>query len=213
MKTLKCQIFSDVICPWCLIGWTNLKAARDTLKGQIELDISWLPFELNPDMPAEGVDRRTYLAEKFGGEERADEIYSRVAQAAETAGLSVKLDQIERTPSTLPAHRLIMLAESKGLGTKLKETLFERYFQLGQDIGQTDVLADAAVSIGMEGDEVRAYLAGDEGTEPVRAYESQAHALGISGVPFFIVDGKYALSGAQPPEVFVKALSEIAEAA
>ena len=213
MKTLKCQIYSDVICPWCLIGWTNLKAAAERLEGDIALEVSWLPFELNPDIPPEGQDRQAYLAAKFGGAERTGQIYARVAQAAEAAGLDLALDSIRRTPSTLAAHRLILLAEGKGLGTRLKETLFDRYFRQGQDIGAHAVLTEAAVSCGLDEAEVRAFLAGEEGVEPVRAFEQRARELGISGVPFFIVEGKYGLSGAQPPDVFAKALSEIAEAA
>lgn len=214
MTTLTCHIFSDVICPWCLIGWTNLKSALETLEGKVELDVTWLPFQLNPDMPAEGMDRQAYLSAKFGGEDGARDVYSRVEQAAIGAGIPVQFNKIQRTPSTMAAHRLVLLADKTGKGTQIKESLFRRYFIEGEDIGSTDVLAEAASECGMDGAEVRTYLAGEEGIEPVRAWQGEAQRLGISGVPFFIVQQKHGLSGAQPPDVFARALTEIsAEAA
>lgn len=212
MTSLTCHIFSDVICPWCLIGWTNLNAALDSLDGSIELDVTWLPFQLNPEMPAEGMDRQAYLSAKFGGEDSAKQVYSRVEQAAQGAGIPVDFGKIQRTPSTMAAHRLILFADKQGLGTPLKESLFRRYFQEGQDVGATDVLIEAAKESGLDETDARAYLDSEEGAQEVRGWQAEAQRLGISGVPFFIIEQKHGLSGAQPPETFARALTEISAA-
>lgn len=163
-------------------------------------------------MPPGGMDRQDYLTTKFGGEQRATEIYGRIEQAATAAGVHVSFDKISRTPNSLMAHRLILRAGEHQRATQVKEALFQHYFVDGLDIGDVEVLIDTAVACGMDEEATRTYLLGDEGTEPVRAWEAEAGRLGISGVPFFIIDQKYGLSGAQPPDMFVRALTEIGEA-
>jgi predicted DsbA family dithiol-disulfide isomerase len=202
--TLRVDIVSDMVCPWCYIGWSRLKKAAASLGPEVELDVHWLPFELNPQMPPEGLDRRQYLAAKFG-EEGARRSQERISAAAAEDGLAMDLERIARSPSTLKAHRLMLLAEEAGRGTALAERLFDDYFAQGRDIGSDAVLADAAGATGIAREEALAFLEGEAGTEEVRAMEGEAHRLGISGVPFFILDRRLAVSGAQAPEVMVEA--------
>lgn len=204
---LRVDIISDVVCPWCYIGWERFKRGARELEGAVELEVHWLPFELNPDMPEAGMKRSDYIARKFGAE-RAREIHERIAAAAREAGVPIALERIARSPSTLKAHRLLMLADGQGdgRGTALQERLFADYFVRGRDIGAMDVLADAAASVGLARDDVLAWLAGEEGRAEVRALEDDARRLGVQGVPFFIVDRRVAVSGAQSPALVADAL-------
>ena len=211
MTTVRVDIFSDVICPWCLIGYRRLKAAADGLD-DIDIDLHWLPFELNPEMPAAGMDRQTYLERKFGPE-RAGEIYGHIAKVLQDDGIDADVTRIKRTPSTLKAHRLILLAESHGLGTALKTRLFDCYFKDGLDIGDDVVLLDAAEAAGLDPAEVGNWLRSHEGTDDVRQLEAEAQRIGVTGVPFIILDRRLAVSGAQPVELMQDALRQAASAA
>jgi predicted DsbA family dithiol-disulfide isomerase len=204
---LRVDIISDIVCPWCYIGWARFKEGARPLEAEVELDVHWLPFELNPDMPEGGMDRREYLSRKFGPD-RLQAIHDRITAAAHEAGVPIALERIERSPSTLAAHRLLMLAHGQGQGqaTALQERLFADYFVHGRDIGSPEILADAAESVGLPRDQVLAWLAGQEGRDEVRALERDAHQLGVQGVPFFILERRIALSGAQPPDLVADAL-------
>ncbi len=202
------EIFSDTICPWCYIGKRKLEAALASYppfrEQQEPVEILWRPFQLNPDMPPEGMDRQSYLSGKFGSELRARQIYDNIRQASEQAGLKLDFDRIKRTPSTLDSHRLIRWARSPGVQDDVVEALFEGYFIKGLDIGDHDVLCAIARQCGMDGDLVRELLERGDDRDQIRAEDTQARRLGINGVPCFIIDRKYAISGAQQPPVFHK---------
>lgn len=201
---MQIDIFSDPICPWCFIGKKRLEAAR-ALRPGVGLQIRWRAFQLNPDMPPEGMDRQTYLSVKFGGADRAQELYGHIKDVGDQVGIPFKFDSITRTPSTMPAHRLIRHAQRPGVGKAepLIDALFNAYFLDARDIGDIDVLVEIAEGVGLDGDDVRKLLEGDDYADEIRAEDSFARRIGIGGVPCFIVDGKYALSGAQEPESFL----------
>ncbi len=204
------DIISDPVCPWCYIGAHNLlraTAGRDTF------ELNWRPYQLNPDMPAEGMDRAAYLAAKFGGAERAAEIYARVEAAAAEAGLKIDFTAIPRAPNTLDAHRLLHWARVEGAQTPVALQLFRRYFEAGEDISDRAVLRAAAEATGMDGAVVDRLLSGDVDRAEVQAEAEQAREMGVTGVPTFIIGGRYALSGAQPPETWVKLADELDAAA
>lgn len=209
--SVRIDIFSDIVCPWCLIGWERLKRALATLDTEVAADIHWLPFELNPDMPAAGVDRSTYLDAKFGPA-RAAEITERLQSVAAADAIEMRLDLVSRQPNTFAAHRMIHWAEQQGAGTAMKEALLRAHFVEGAFVGDVDVLARIAEAIGLDGEMARQVAASEAHGAEVRALEARARELGIQGVPFFILDRKLALSGAQPPEIMVDAIREAVRA-
>ena len=198
---MQIDIISDTICPWCYVGKRRLERA---LKERPELDVAieWHAFQLNPEMPIEGVDRETYMMRKFGSEQRVTEIFDSIAAAGRQEGIPFAFDRIARTPNTVNSHRLIRWAEPAGCQDAVVELLFRRYFEQGKDIGAIDVLVQIAVEAGLESADAERFLSGTDGAEDVRAENMAAHRLGISGVPCFIFEKKYAVSGAQEPEVF-----------
>lgn len=199
---MRIDIFSDVICPWCFIGKKRLEKAL-ALRPLPDLQIHWRAFQLNPGMPEEGMDRQAYLAAKFGGPESAQRIYDTVGAAGRRSGVAFAFDKITRTPNTVAAHRLIRFSERFGRQDAMVETLFQAYFLQGRNLSDKDSLADIAAAAGLDRAAVRGYLDSDEDTETVLAEDAYARKLGIGGVPCFIVDGRYALSGAQEPEAFL----------
>lgn len=205
---MRIDVFSDVVCPWCFVGKRRLEQALATAK-IADAEVHWHAFQLNPDLPPEGVDRRQYLEAKFGPG-AMQRIHARLDEAGKGAGIDFQFDRIERSPNTLDAHRLLWLAGTQGLQGALKEALLRAYFLEGRDVGDRTVLADIAAQAGIEAD-VPAWLASDAGIREVREDLMQAVRLQISGVPFFIFEGRLALSGAQPPEVFLQALAAARE--
>lgn len=201
------DVFSDPICPWCFIGKKRLDEAL-ALRPDLPVTVRWRAFQLNPDMPRAGMDRKAYLTAKFGGAERAAELYGHIRAVGDQVGIPFRFDAIPRTPSTLHAQRLIRYAQrpEHGLAGALVPRLFEAYFLEGQDLGDIGVLTALAEEIGLAGDAVRAYLESDEDSDEIQAEDVFARRLGIGGVPCFIIDGKYALSGAQEPEAFLPLL-------
>ena len=208
------DVVSDVVCPWCYIGKRHLEAALATLdeSGQPRPVVRWHPYELNPGLPAEGIDRRDYLERKFGGPARATQIYERVRRAGTQAGIAFDFERIERQPNTRDAHRLIAWAQSQGDADALVERLFRAYFVEGRFVGAHEVLAELAHDAGLDADAAYAFLASDVGGQEIAEAEERAASLGISGVPFFIVDGRFGLSGAQPAEAIVEALRRARQA-
>ena len=198
---MKIDIISDTICPWCFIGKRRLEQALET-RPQSDLEISWRPFQLNPDMPADGMEREAYLAAKFGGRDRAGRAYQTIAQAGGELGIDFRFDRIRRTPNTVDSHRLIHRAGENGVQDDVVEALFRAYFQDGRNIGDTQVLADVAAGAGLERDDILDYLRSDEDAAYIRAEDDRVRLQGVNGVPCFIIDGEYAVSGAQSPEVF-----------
>jgi len=202
------DIISDPICPWCYIGKARLdQAIAET--GINPFDVSWRIFQLNPDMPAEGMDRQQYLQAKFGGPEEAERVYSRVRAVAEESGLDLKFDAIPRTPNTFDAHRLIRWAKATGNQTAVVQQLFRRYFELGQDISERETLLDAAEAAGMEREVVARLLEGDADRAELAAEEDAARRMGVTGVPCFIIGGQYVLQGAQDSGTWKRVLREL----
>ncbi len=199
------DIFSDTICPWCFIGKRRLERALAE-RPQQDLTIHWRAFQLNPDMPAGGMDRSQYLELKFGGASNAEAIYDQVRAAGETEGIDFAFERMKRTPNTIDSHRLIRHARQKaqqgqGHQDAVVQALFDAYFLRAEDIGDPEVLVAAAAAAGLDGEEARTFLAGDAEAEAVRAEDKGARQAGISGVPCFIFNGQHALAGAHLPEV------------
>jgi predicted DsbA family dithiol-disulfide isomerase len=202
-------VYSDVICPWCFIGKRRLKKGL-VLAGQAAT-APWHPFQLNPDMPREGIDRKSYRIRKFGSWERSQELDAQVGAAGRGEGIAFNFDKMARTPNTLDAHRVIWLAGERGVQDAVVEALFLAYFTDGRDLTDRATLAEIAAGAGLDRAEVEELLVGLKGLDAVRAGEEQARGLGVSGVPFFVVNGKVALSGAQPPELFLQAFEQAGE--
>ncbi|MBR9649836.1 DsbA family oxidoreductase [Thalassovita aquimarina] len=207
-KAVKLDILSDPICPWCYIGKTYLDRALEQRPNH-PFVIEWHPFQLNPDMPREGVDRRAYLESKFGGKDGAIKAYMPVVEHAEQAGLTINFDAIERTPNTLNAHRLIHWAAIEGRQTAAVSALFRAYFQEGRDIGDRDTLADIADSIGMDAAVARRLLESDADEQNIRDRDTAAREMGVNSVPTFIVASQHAVPGAQPTDLWLKVIDEI----
>jgi predicted DsbA family dithiol-disulfide isomerase len=200
---VRIDIFSDTVCPWCFIGKRHLEKAL-TQAGVNNAEIHWHAFQLNPDMPAEGRDRKTYLAEKFGPDAE-QRIHERLQGAGHAAGIEFHFERIDRSPNTLDSHRLIRLAAAHGKQDAAVEALFQSYFIKGEDIGNREVLAAIAKELDLNED-MQSWFESDAESGVVRDEDRSARRLGISGVPFFIFEQRYALSGAQPVDVFVQAL-------
>jgi predicted DsbA family dithiol-disulfide isomerase len=205
------DIVSDTVCPWCFVGKRRLEQALAQMGDAPEVGIVWRPFQLNPDMPREGADRKTHLRAKFGGDERLNQVYDAIVEAGRAVEIPFAFDNIERTPNTINSHRLIDRAGKTGRQDAVVEALFHSYFLEGRDIGDIDVLADVATGAGLNGDEIRAYLESEEDIERVRAEDTMVREMGVQGVPCFIINHKYAISGAQEPATFLQIFERIAE--
>lgn len=200
---MKLDIVVDTICPWCFIGKRRLEEAFESNLGQ-PVEISWRPFLLNPDMPDGGMDRQEYLSRKFGGEHRAERIYDNIRRAGEAAGIDFQFGDIKRTPNSVDSHRLIRFSEREGdqaVTEKLVEILFEAYFLQGRDIGDIEVLTEIGETAGLDRKKLHDYLSGDQDRADIYRENEEAHRLGVTGVPCFILDNKYAIAGAQEAEV------------
>jgi predicted DsbA family dithiol-disulfide isomerase len=204
---VRIDIVSDAICPWCYIGKRQLERALATLAAEdLRFSVHWNPFQLNPDMPKEGVERAAYRAAKFGSAERSREIDARVAGAAEAVGLPFRLDLMLRTPNTIDAHRLVWLAGREDVQDAAMEAVFAAYFTQGKDIGDAAVLAECGVLAGLDRALVTEFLTGDVAAAEMRAADQAAREAGVNGVPSFFLDGYGLFSGAQPAETMVDAL-------
>lgn len=205
---VKLDILSDPICPWCYIGKANLdRALLDHPDHPFEIE--WHPFQLNPDMPPEGMDRREYLETKFGGREQAVSVYARIEEAAVAAGLTLDLGGIKRTPNTMDAHRLIHWAGLEGRQTAVVSSLFRAYFEEGRDIGDRAVLLEIADAVGLDRAMTERLLDSDADREDVAARDAHARERGVTGVPTFVVASAHAVPGAQPPELWARVIEEL----
>jgi len=207
---MQIDIITDVICPWCYIGKKRFEAA---LAGRPDLkpDVLWHPFELNPDLPAQGADRQEYMALKFGGPERAKEVYEPVVAAAQSLGLDIDFEAIERVPNTVKAHCLIHWADEAGRQDQMVDLLFEAYFVRLLDIGDDEVLVSLAGEAGLDQDEVRRKLAAGDDMNLIRTRARNVREQGVSGVPCFVFEQRYPLAGAQEPDVFHRLFDQLAE--
>jgi len=208
---VKLDILSDPICPWCYIGKTHLDRALEAA-GDHPFEIEWHPFQLNPDMPAEGMDRRQYLEAKFGGRDNAVRVYGQIADAAEAAGIEIDFGAITRTPNTLDAHRLIHWAGIEGRQTPVVMALFTAYFKDGRDIGDAAVLTDIAGQAGLDAAMIAQLLQGEADRDDIRARDRWARDKGVTGVPTFIVGQRHAVPGAQPPELWAQVIADLGAA-
>ena len=200
------DVISDAICPWCYIGKRHLERALAILDKQgLHFTVAWHPFQLNPDMPREGVDRAQYRLAKFGSAERSRQLDERITETAATVGLEFHLDKLTRTPNTLDTHRLIRLAGQHGVQDGVVEALFEGYFCDGADIGNAEVLTRLGVEGGLESDDIAAMLASDAGLKEVTAADRMARNAGIQGVPSFALQGHVLFSGAVPADEMAQA--------
>jgi predicted DsbA family dithiol-disulfide isomerase len=204
---LSVDVYSDVVCPWCYIGKRRLERALGSIDDRVR--VIWRPFQLNPTMPPSGIDRKTYLEAKFGSMEAFGRLEKQILAAGEGEGIPFALEKIQRTPNTFAAHRLIWHAEGLGKQDAMVEALFRAYFLEGQDIGNVKSLVHVAAEAGLDRADSEAYLSSEEGVTEVKVEEAAGYRLGIRGVPYFVFNGTYAISGAQPPERIVAALKAV----
>ena len=204
----KIFVFSDVVCPWCFLGKRRLERALDTVGLRAGSTIHWLPFELNPDMPEGGMKRAEYREAKFGPE-RSAELDERMRALGRDEGVAFAFDRMERTPNTRRAHMLTAYATDQGRGGAVVEALFRAYFEDALDIGDPAVLVAIAEAQGLDPEAARAVLGSEELHKQVVALERRAAEMGIGGVPFFILEGGQAISGAQPSAEWEKVLREL----
>ena len=206
---LHIDVIVDVVCPWCFLGKRRLDAAIAELD-DLDIEVRYRPFQLDPTIPKEGIDREEYIIGKFGSADALEEAHARLFDLGADVGITYAFDLIEKTPNTLDAHRLVRWAAAEGLGDAMLERLFSLFFEDGGDLTEVDALIAAAEEIGLDGDEVTMKLEDGVDLDAVKADIAHAGRIGITGVPTVIVENKFAISGAQTSEVLVDALRRIA---
>lgn len=199
---IEVALIADLACPWCHLGLARLDRAR-ALRPELDVQLRWWPFFLNPHLPPEGMDRQTYLRAKFGGEAGARNVYERIRAAGRADGVDFRFERMPRTPNTLLAHRLILLAAEQGRGEAMIRALFQALFVDGRDVGRSEELIDIAAAAGFERAAIAEFLAGERHRAAVVGSHHEAERLGVRGVPVFVIDQEQAISGAQPAEVLV----------
>lgn len=207
---VKVDIVSDVVCPWCYIGKRRMERAIKQLSGEVEVQIEYHPFELNPDAPKEGRNQKEYLAAKFGSHEKYEELTGYVTQVAAEEGLKFDFGKQNVSPNTRDAHRIIMLAKETGKQLDAKEAYMKAYFEEGIDLTKKENLVAIAVKVGLDKNRITTLLESEDGIDEIEAEEYLYQQRGVRGVPFFIVNNKYGISGAQSSEVFVNAIRQVA---
>jgi predicted DsbA family dithiol-disulfide isomerase len=210
-QTVSVDVISDVVCPWCYIGQKRLDTAIAAADG-IAVDVHWRPYQLDPTIPAEGKDRKAYMLAKFGSEEKLRQIHDRIVPLGAAEGIDFHFEDIRIAANTLDAHRVIRWAASAGDGVqgRVTKALFSANFEKGESIGDKAELARIAGENGMDAATVAALLATDADIDAVQAEIEQAQRMGVTGVPFFVLEGKYAISGAQDPETLADAIRQVA---
>jgi len=208
LPPVKLDILSDPICPWCYIGKTMLDRALAEVPDH-PFVVEWHPFQLNPDMPAQGMDRREYLEAKFGGKDNAVSVYAQIAQHAEEAGVTINFEAMQRTPNTIDAHRLIHWAGLEARQSPVVDALFKAYFVEGADIGDHGVLTNVAAEAGMDRAVVEKLLSGDSDAEDIQSRDAHSRKMGVNSVPTFIVANQHVVPGAQSPEFWQQIIADI----
>ncbi|BFU94719.1 MAG: putative thiol oxidoreductase, DsbA family, FrnE subfamily [Nitrospira sp.] len=206
---LTIEVYSDVVCPWCYVGKRRLERALVQLQGSVKGRIAWRPFQLNPTMPKEGMERTAYLEAKFGSMDAFRRLEEHVSEAGRADRIAFAFEKIGRTPNTFLAHRLIWHAAKQDCQDAVVDSLFKGYFEEGADIGSSATLVRLAQRAGLDGIEVERFLRTDEGTAEVKVEEAAGHRLGIRSVPSFVLNQTYGISGAQPVEQFVAAIEKV----
>lgn len=208
-QNVKIDVVSDIVCPWCYIGKRRLERALETLDDTFEFEIEYHPFELNPNQSVAGADNRKFLISKFGSEDRYQALTDHVSSIAAQEDLTFNYDLQKVLPNTRKAHALVQLAGTEGVQRVLVELFFKAYFTDGTDLSNDETLIDLAAQAGIVREKAEQYLKDENSLLQVALAEQQMYKLGISGVPFFIINKKYGVSGAQTPDVFIKAIQEI----
>lgn len=210
-QSIQIDVVSDVVCPWCFVGRQRLAKALASLP-DVEAEVRWRPFQLDATIPPQGVDREQYMLGKFGSRERIDQIHAKIMPIGAAEGIHFDFDAIKVSPNTLDAHRVVRWAADSGPGVqdKVVGALFSRYFEQGENIGDKEVLVEAATAAGMDGPAIEALLATDADREAVSAEIATASRMGITGVPCFLLDGKYAVMGAQDVAALADAVRQVA---
>lgn len=204
---MKLDVVSDTVCPWCYIGKKRLDQAL-AIHGGEGITLVWRPFQLDASIPPGGVDRKAYLEKKFGAE-RAKDVGNTIRELGHAVGIDFRFDLIEKSPNTMDSHRLIRWAGTAGYQNEMVDSLFRRYFEQGQDIGSHDVLIDAADEVGMDTDIVRDLLSKDADRELIAREDAMAREIGIQGVPSFVINSQWVVTGAQEPETLVRMFNKL----
>jgi len=209
---MQIEVYSDLVCPWCYIGRKRFDAALEQRR-DLDVSVHWLPFELNPQLEEQGMDRLKYLAAKFGDASQLQAMQRHIREVGSALGIDFHFELIRRTPNTRAAHSLLALAEETGKQSEVSLALFTAYFEQGRDIGDRQVLAEIGQAQGLDPSVVLGALADRRHYPKIVAHEQQAAEWGISGVPTFIFDRRYAISGAQEPQVFLQVFDRLRAAA
>ena len=210
MADLRIDIISDVVCPWCYLGYSRLKQAIEQLGDDYRIDIRWQPVELHPDMPLEGADRESYLGERFGSPEKLNEATHAIQQVGIEAGIQFNFSEKDRIPNTKLAHQFVLAAAKPNLATPFVLALFHAYFSDGKDIGNKSILEEVALSIGMKTSDIE-YALSKEAKTLTQKKLQHLRSLEINSVPTYVINDKYMVQGAHDPESFLKVLNDIAE--
>ena len=206
MKKINIDIVSDIACPWCYVGKKHIEKAMSEVK-EFEFEVNWKPYQLDPTIPKEGIDRDTYLRNKFGSLERYDQLAERLKSAGRNAG--IEFAEIKKAPNTLPLHHLLHEAGKEGFSNELKERFFQAYFLNETDLTEVSEIVKIMAEFRWSEEKTIAAIESEEIGYEVNAEIRYAQNVGVQGVPYFIINNKYGISGAQPPEVFVNALRDI----
>ena len=209
MDKLRIDIVSDVVCPWCVIGFINLQKAIKELNDRIEFEISWKPYELHPEIPQNGYDKKLYLEQKFGNSYGRQSPYKQIEEIGSSLGFEFNFSKTKRIPNTFNAHRLLWKAGKDGLQTELSQALFKAYFTDGRDVGSIEVLSDIAHEVGMKKLETKEFLNSKEGGQETADEEMSFIEKSIGAVPTYFINNKYIIQGGQEPETFISFLNKI----
>ncbi len=205
---MKIDVYADVVCPWCYVGEKRLARALED-RPDLDVAVSWRPFQLRPQMPTGGLPWQEFALEKFGGEQNMRRAFAHVEAAGTPDGARFDFDRVASAPNTVDAHRLILHAAERGREREMVDALFRGYFAAGRDLNDADHLATMAEEAGLDAEETRRFLAGDSGVEAVWESQRAAAAIGVTSVPFYVIDGRYAVSGGQPAEVWLKTFEAV----
>lgn len=208
---MQIDIVSDTVCPWCFIGKRRIERAM-AMRPEVKFEVFWRPYRLDPNVPREGVDRRAYLKAKFGDNPRSSAMGDAIRSEGTSEGIQFAFDKIAKTPNTLDSHRLVRWAAGAGRQNEVVDALFKAYFIDGRDVGDPGILSAIAEETGMDGALVAKLLAGDADLAPVEREAGMANEMGISGVPTFIFDSRFMISGAREPELLVRIIDKALQA-
>ena len=209
MHKLKIDIVSDVVCPWCVIGFKNLQKAMAELQKEIEFEINWKPYELHPEIPENGYDKKLYMQQKFGDQVGSFSPYKQIEELGKELGFEFNFSKSERIPNTFRAHRLLWKAREFDLQSELSEALFEAYFTKGKDIGSIDILSEIASNLGMNKEKITKFLESKEGGQETADEEMNFIEKSIGAVPTYFINDKYIIQGGQEPSTFISFLNKI----